>query len=63
MSMTHDNGRDFWTRKEIADYLRLTEKTIDNFRRRGLLPAHCLAGRSVRFKRDDVLALVATRRT
>lgn len=58
----HDNGREFWTRREIADYLRLTERTIDAFRKRGLLQPVRVAGSSVRFRRDDVLKLIAERR-
>jgi excisionase family DNA binding protein len=62
MTTMNDNGREFWTRREIADYLRLTERTVDAFRKRGLLQPVRVGSNSVRFRRDDVMALVAERR-
>ena len=62
MNMTNDNDRQFWTRREISEYLRLSEKTVDNLRRRGLLHPVRVAGNSVRFRREEVVALIAERR-
>jgi excisionase family DNA binding protein len=58
----YDDSRPIWTRREVSEYLRLTERTVDKLRVAGKLPAFRVAGNSVRFKRDDVLALVAQRR-
>ena len=60
MSLASDERR-IWTRKEIAEYLSVTERTVDSLRRAGRLPARYL-GRQVRFDRDDVLALLRERR-
>jgi len=51
---------EFLTRQEAASLLRLNIKTVDRYRQRGALPAQRLLGRSVRFRRDDVLKLVRT---
>ncbi len=51
---------EFLTRQEAASLLRLDIKTVDRYRQRGALPAQRLLGRSVRFRRDDVLKLVRT---
>lgn len=58
MSMNDAPPREFLTRKEAGELLRLDVKTIDRYRQRGALPAQRLIGRSVRFRRDDVLKLV-----
>ena len=62
--MTANNAapQELLTRKEAAEFLRLDVRTIDLYRQRGALPAQRLVGRSVRFKRDDILALVSERR-
>jgi excisionase family DNA binding protein len=49
------------SRKETAELLRLTERSIDKLRVAGKLP-HFRIGGSVRFHRDDVLALIQARR-
>ena len=48
------------SRKETAEILRLTERSIDAMRKTGKLP-HFRIGASVRFHRDDVLALIPRR--
>ena len=48
------------SRKETAELLRLTERTVDAMRKAGRLP-HFRIGTSVRFHRDDVLALLPRR--
>jgi len=50
---------EWWTRREAAAYLRVKERTIDDYVRRGVLTRHRIAGtRSVRFRAEDVRALV-----
>jgi excisionase family DNA binding protein len=64
MSMMSEDSRRFWTRKEVADYLRLTERSIDRLRKLGQLrDVGVGAGRSVRFERDDVMKLIDARRS
>jgi excisionase family DNA binding protein len=48
------------SRKETAELLRLTERSIDAMRKAGRLP-HFRVGSSVRFHREDVLALIPRR--
>jgi excisionase family DNA binding protein len=48
------------SRKEASEILRLTERSIDAMRKAGKLP-HFRIGGSVRFHRDDVLALIPRR--
>ena len=57
MNITTSDQRRLWTRKEIAEYLSVSERTVDKLREAGKLPAKYL-GRHVRFDRDDVLALL-----
>ena len=59
--MTLDSLPPILSRKETAELLRLTERSIDAMRKSGKLP-HFRIGGSVRFHRDDVLSLVAPRR-
>ena len=56
--MTASDERRLWTRKEVCEHLRVTEKTVDNFRRAGRLPCIRL-GNGVRFRGADVAALIA----
>ncbi|MCG2688705.1 helix-turn-helix domain-containing protein [Candidatus Parcubacteria bacterium] len=44
----------FLTRREVADYLRVTEKTIDRLKAREEIPFYYV-GRYIRFKASDVL--------
>ena len=62
MSMMNDAERQIWTRKEVAEHLRLTERTIDAMRKSGKLPCFRVANNSVRFWRDDVMNLIQARR-
>ena len=48
------------SRKETSELLRLTERTVDATRKSGKLP-HFRVGSSVRFYREDVLALIPRR--
>jgi excisionase family DNA binding protein len=59
--MTLDSLPPILSRKECSELLRLTERTIDTLRKAGKLP-HFRVGSSVRFHRDDVLALIPQRR-
>jgi excisionase family DNA binding protein len=45
------------TKRELANLLSCTERHIDNLSRRGVLPSVRL-GRTVRFRRDAVLASI-----
>lgn len=45
------------TKRELANLLSCTERHIDNLSRRGVLPSVRL-GRSVRFRRDAVMASI-----
>jgi excisionase family DNA binding protein len=60
--MTNDDKRQFWTRREVAEHLRLTERTVDALRKAGKLPCVRVANNSVRFTRDNVMALIQDRR-
>lgn len=63
MSMMNEDSRRFWTRREVAEYLRLTERTVDRLRKLGQLhDVGVGTGRSVRFERDDIMKLIAERR-
>jgi excisionase family DNA binding protein len=59
--MTLDSLPPILSRKEVSELLRLTERSIDAMRKGGRLP-HFRVGSSVRFHRDDVLALIPQRR-
>jgi len=45
--------QDIWTIHEVAEYLRLKEKTAYNLAARGKLPGFKVGG-SWRFKREDI---------
>ncbi len=42
------------TRKAAAEWCKISQSTIDNYRRAGLIAAHRL-GKSVRYKRGDLM--------
>jgi excisionase family DNA binding protein len=42
------------TKAELADYLRISRRTVDDWMREGKLP-YWKIGRAVRFKRKDVV--------
>jgi excisionase family DNA binding protein len=49
------------TRAEAADYLRVTERTVDRYADAGRLTKHRVEGvQSVRFARSEVMSLVST---
>lgn len=53
---------EYLTRTEAAALLRVSVSTIDRRARAGDLPRHRIAGgRTVRFRRDDVAALLTER--
>lgn len=47
---------------EVADFLRVSPRTVDRLRASGALPAVLIRGR-VLFLRDDVLAYIQSQRT
>ena len=49
---------EFLSTREAADLLRVTERSILNFRKRGCLPFMKLDSGAVRFRRDHLLALM-----
>jgi excisionase family DNA binding protein len=49
---------EFLSTREAADLLRVTERSILNFRKRGRLPFAKLDSGAVRFRREHVLALM-----
>ena len=60
MTMTNDE-QPLWTRKEVAEYLRLTERSVDMLRQNGKLAWRRVANNSIRFDRADVMKLVSER--
>jgi excisionase family DNA binding protein len=61
--MTFTDNQRMWTRREAAQYLGLTERTIDMLRKRGRLPDVNVVGRSVRFRGADVMRLIVEPRS
>jgi excisionase family DNA binding protein len=47
------------TTREAADLLRVSERSIERWRAQGKLPTMNLSGKWVRFRREDVLALLS----
>lgn len=60
--MTFTDSQRLWTRREAAQYLGLTERTVDMLRKRGRLPDMNVVGRSVRFRGADVMRLINEKR-
>lgn len=54
--------QEFYTVKELADLLRVTEMTIYRWVKRGELAAYQI-GRVMRFRRDDIEAFLEKHRT
>jgi excisionase family DNA binding protein len=50
------------TRQEAADRLRVSVRTLDRWRRYGLIEARRVGPRSIKLKEEDVDALIVTRR-
>jgi excisionase family DNA binding protein len=57
MSFT-TKAAEFLSTREAADLLRVTERSILNFRKRGRLPFAKMESGAVRFRREHVLALM-----
>lgn len=51
-------GRELVSKQRAAEYLGVTERSVENFIARGQLPAYKLAGNLVRIRRDDLEALL-----
>jgi excisionase family DNA binding protein len=49
---------EFLSTREAADLLRVTERSILNFRKKGRLPFAKMESGAVRFRREHVLALM-----
>ena len=56
--MTATDERRLWTRREVSEHLRVTERYVDMMRKAGKLP-HIKLGNGVRFRGEDVAALIA----
>jgi excisionase family DNA binding protein len=52
-----NNGPDaeFWTKKQVADFLHVSSRTVENMMFRHQLPFFRLNKRLVRFRREDIL--------
>lgn len=46
------------SREDVAAYLAVTDQTVDRYSRDGKLPRYKLAGYTVRYRREDVEALI-----
>ena len=57
-----DQPSPYLTQMEVAAYVRLTPRTLDNMRQRGTGPLYSKHGHRVLYHRDDVLAWVAATR-
>ena len=51
-----------WTQEQVAEYLGVSPRTIEGWRRRGIGPAWHRVGRSPRYFRREVLAWVRRQR-
>ena len=49
------------SQREAANYLRLSERTLERYRLTGEGPRYCKLGRRVLYRSEDLLAWVATR--
>ncbi len=59
MGRQSDELKDYYTVEELAGLLRVTDKVIHNMARAGEL-AHYMVGRVMRFRREDVEALLSS---
>jgi excisionase family DNA binding protein len=57
--MNQNNELTILTTREAADLLRVSPRSLQRWRAQGLLPAVSLGAQIVRFRRSDVLALLA----
>lgn len=52
----HDGNDRFATKKEIADFLRVTERTVESYMRTGVIPFVRMGSHSVRFLKTEIVA-------
>jgi excisionase family DNA binding protein len=57
--MNQNNEPTILTTREAADLLRVSPRSLQRWRAQGLLPAVSLGAQIVRFRREDVLALLS----
>jgi len=50
--------REYMTRAEVADFLRVTPRTVYNMEKRGELKSYRVGPRHLVYRRADILALV-----
>ncbi len=60
--MTHGDDDVLWTQEQVAEYLGVSPRTVEGWRRRGRGPAWHRIGRSARYFKRDVLAWVRRQR-
>ena len=60
--MTHGDDDVLWTQEQVAEYLGLSPRTVEGWRRRGRGPAWHRVGRSPRYFKRDVLAWIRRQR-
>lgn len=51
----------FMTADQIAEHLNISKLTVDDWRRRGLIPARRLSERVIRYTLADVVAALESR--
>ena len=60
--MTQENDDVLWTQEQTAEYLGVSPRTVEGWRRRGTGPEWHRVGRFPRYFRRDVLAWVRRQR-
>jgi hypothetical protein len=58
----HGDNDVLWNQSQVADYLGISPRTVEGWRRRGTGPAWQRVGRSPRYFKRDVLAWVRSQR-
>jgi len=56
----HDNLSPFLTAREAAEVLRIQPRTLAHWQKLGRLQPMRISGRGVRFRKEDIIALVGT---
>jgi excisionase family DNA binding protein len=56
----HDNLSPFFTAREAAEVLRIQPRTLAHWQKLGRVTPLRISGRGIRFKREEVLALVSS---
>jgi excisionase family DNA binding protein len=54
--------RDYYTIKEVAALLRVSDRTLQRFMAQGRIPFHVIGDRSVRIAQRDLALFIATTR-